>query len=256
MKTSFSIKAPKSFSSYLFFLLLLGSPVLFAQVGIGTTSPNPDALLDVDATLSNGGILLPRLTLTSTASFAPLSAHVAGMLVHNTATINDVTPGFYYNDGVNWVSLSGGSVAAEPPIDSVTLTTDEIISGSTFTAVPGMSLTFTARKTEVLVNLTLSGLGYTGSLTFGSFRLYNSTTASVIGGTNTSAQSLWRDPPSVYSITTWSAAFSKKLTGLTIGTSYTIVLQGKTTNILGFDGVGISAFSIPDTSHATLSIIQ
>lgn len=238
----------------LFTILLI--PKSFAQVGIGTTSPNPDALLDVDATLSNGGILLPRLTLTSTASFAPLSAHVAGMLVHNTATINDVTPGFYYNDGVNWVSLSGGSVAAEPPIDSVTLTTDEIISGSTFTAVPGMSLTFTARITEVLVNLTLSGLGYTGSLSFASFRLYNSTTASVIGGTNSSAQSLWKNMGSTYSITTWSASFSKKITGLTIGTSYTIVLQGKTDNLLGTDGVAIYTVTYPDTSHATLSIIQ
>jgi len=246
--TSQSLKA-----GLFFFTLLFFSTIIYAQVGIGTTSPNANALLEITST--NQGVLLPRLGLTSTSSFAPLSAHVAGMLVYNNVTINDVTPGYYYNNGSVWVSV-GGTAAVEPPIDSVTLATNEIISGNTFTAVPGMSLTFTARKTEVLVNLSLSGLGFTGSLTFGSFRLYNSTTTSVIGGTNTSAQSLWKSGPSTYSITTWSASFTKKLTGLTIGTSYTIVLQAKTDNLLGTDGVAIYPVANPDTSHATLSILH
>ena len=221
-------------------------------MGIGTTTPNANALLDVDATSTAGGILLPRLSLTSTTSFAPLSAHVAGMMVYNTATVNDVTPGFYYNNGTKWNSVSSGTT--HPLIQSVSLTTDQIISGTTFTAVPGMSLTFTAEKTEAFVNLTISGLGYTGSLTYGTFRIYNSTTATVIGGTNTSAQSLWKNGPSTYSITTWSCAFTKKITGLTIGNSYTLVLQGKTDNLLGTDGVAIYPNSLPDNSHATLSI--
>lgn len=241
----------------LFFLLIFS--ISTAQVGIGTTSPNSNALLDVDATLRTGGLLLPRVTLTETTNFAPLSAHVQGMVVYNTATINDVTPGFYYNtgpSGTGWVRLGGGAAVAEPPIDSVSLGTDVLISGNTFTNVPGMTLTFIARKRDALVNFSVSGLGYTGSLSFASFRLYNSTTASIIGGTNSSAQSLWKVGGSTYSITTWSASFSKKLTGLTIGNSYTIVLHGKTDNLLGTDGVAIFPVSNPDTSHATLSIIQ
>lgn len=79
---------------------------LYAQVGIGTINPNTNSLLDVDATTSPGGILLPRLGLSSTTSFAPLSAHVAGMVVYNTATTGDVTPGFYYNNGAAWVRVS------------------------------------------------------------------------------------------------------------------------------------------------------
>jgi len=77
-----------------------------AQVGIGTISPNSDALLDVDASSTNGGILLPRIALTSTSSPSPLSADVAGMIVYNTATAGDVTPGFYYNDGSDWMRLA------------------------------------------------------------------------------------------------------------------------------------------------------
>jgi hypothetical protein len=228
-------------------------------VGINNTSPNANAYLEIGTAIGNTkGLLLPRVALSATTNFSPLSAHVAGMTVYNTATAGvggtAVTPGFYYNDGTKWVLLS--SKTPEPQVKSVSLTTDQIISGTTFTAVPGMSLTFIAEKTEALVNLTISGLGYTGSLTFGTFRLYNSTTATVIGGTNTSAQSLWKNGPSTYSITTWSCVFSKLLTGLTIGSSYTIILQGKTDNLLGTDGVAIYPASMPNSSHATISIIQ
>jgi len=92
----------------LYLLLFLLSNNIFPQVGIGTTTPNSDALLDVDASSSNGGILLPRLGLLDTSLPAPLSTDVAGMIVYNTATAGDVTPGFYYNDGAVWVRLGAG----------------------------------------------------------------------------------------------------------------------------------------------------
>ena len=87
--------------------------VSFAQVGIGTTSPNANAALDITNTTK--GVLLPRVALTSTTSAAPLSAHVAGMLVYNTATAGSgataVTPGFYINNGSNWNSISSLALA-------------------------------------------------------------------------------------------------------------------------------------------------
>ncbi len=237
-----------------FFFFLLSSSI-HSQVGIGNVSPNSNALLEIgDATTTTKGLLLPRVNLTGTANATPLSGHVQGMVVYNKNTAGDVTPGFYYNDGAKWARLANNT--PEPLVQSVSLTTDQLISGTSFTNVPGMSLTFTAEKSEALVNLTISGLGYTGSLTYGTFRLYNSTNATVIGGTNTSAQSLWKVNPNIYSITTWSCAFSKKITGLVIGNSYTIILQGKTNNLLGTDGVAIYPVSLPDSSHATLSIIQ
>ncbi|MEZ4874672.1 MAG: hypothetical protein R2793_04310 [Flavobacteriaceae bacterium] len=87
-------------------LLIINSPAI-AQVGINTTSPNSNAMLDVTST--NKGTLLPRVSLTSTASAAPLSAHVAGMLLYNTATVGDVTPGYYYNNGAQWVRMEYAS---------------------------------------------------------------------------------------------------------------------------------------------------
>lgn len=84
---------------------ILLSAVASAQVKIGGTdgTPNANAMLDVEAT--NKGMLLPRLALVETTDTAPLAQHVAGMTVYNTATANDVVPGFYYNDGAKWQQM-------------------------------------------------------------------------------------------------------------------------------------------------------
>ena len=94
----------------LVFPVLLITYLAVGQVGIGTTSPNSDAVLDITSTTS--GLLLPRLALANTTNPSPLSADVAGMLVYNTATAGNVTPGFYYNDGTNWVRL-GSSLSTD-----------------------------------------------------------------------------------------------------------------------------------------------
>jgi len=91
----------------LVFPILLISYLTVGQVGIGTTTPNSDAVLDI--TSANSGLLLPRIALTNTASPSPLSTDVAGMVVYNTANSGDVTPGFYYNDGIDWVRLGSSS---------------------------------------------------------------------------------------------------------------------------------------------------
>lgn len=98
----------KAFLATLFILFTISAQ---AQVGIGTVTPNSNALLDVDASTNVGGLLLPRLALTATTNVAPLAAHVAGMLVYNTATSMDVTPGYYYNDGTAWVRIGSGSTS-------------------------------------------------------------------------------------------------------------------------------------------------
>lgn len=112
-----NIYAPQMLALAFCCLLSLFSSNAFAQVGIGTTTPDANALLDVDASTTPGGLLLPRLALTATNSPLPLSNPVlAGMAVYNTATAgtspNDVTPGYYYHDGTQWVRI-----AADAPSD-------------------------------------------------------------------------------------------------------------------------------------------
>lgn len=82
----------------------------FAQIGIGTTSPNDDALMELSS--SDKGLLIPRLALTHSSNPTPLTTHVTGMTIYNTATAGDVTPGLYFNTGSAWISVSnsGGNV--------------------------------------------------------------------------------------------------------------------------------------------------
>lgn len=96
----------KTLDKKIVLFLLLAVTTVSAQIGVGTRTPHPDAMLEVATT--NKGILLPRVALTATTAVAPLSAHVAGMTVYNTATAADVTPGYYYNDGSKWVKLATG----------------------------------------------------------------------------------------------------------------------------------------------------
>lgn len=88
------------------YLFLLVHLIGFSQVKIGNNpnSINPNSILELEST--NKGLLLPRLALTSTLNATPLVNHIAGMTVYNTATTGDVTPGFYFNNGVNWIRIA------------------------------------------------------------------------------------------------------------------------------------------------------
>lgn len=88
---------------------------VYAQVGMNTNTPNKDAVLDLNTGGSNTeGLLLPKVALTAINSPSPMSAHVAGMKVYNTATagtgVNGVSPGVYINDGSKWVRSETGTV--------------------------------------------------------------------------------------------------------------------------------------------------
>ena len=79
---------------------LNGTLCVHAQnnAGIGTSSPDPSALLDLSAT--DMGLLIPRMTM---AKRDAIVAPATGLLVFQT----DNTPGFYYYDGSAWVSFAG-----------------------------------------------------------------------------------------------------------------------------------------------------
>jgi hypothetical protein len=89
--------------------LAIGATAAHGQLKVGNNPDviNGNSMLEVEST--DKGLLLPRVALTGTANFAPLTAHVAGMVVYNTATAGDVTPGYYYNDGAKWVRTGGSS---------------------------------------------------------------------------------------------------------------------------------------------------
>ncbi|WP_034260749.1 tail fiber domain-containing protein [Altibacter lentus] len=81
------------------FILILFSAVAFSQVGIGTTTPNASAALDITSTTT--GVLVPRMT---EAQRTAISSPATGLLVYQI----DNTAGFWFFDGSVWANLSTG----------------------------------------------------------------------------------------------------------------------------------------------------
>lgn len=82
----------------IFTAILLVLPVItFSQVGIGTTTPNASASLEINDTTK--GFLVPRMTeLQKIAIVSPAT----GLLIYQTNN----SPGYYYYNGTAWVSFA------------------------------------------------------------------------------------------------------------------------------------------------------
>lgn len=150
------------FMRYLFYSLVF-SGLFFtasAQTGIGTTTPNASARLEVAA--SDRGFLPPRVALTATNAFSPIvgtAANATGLLVYNTATttnaLNNVAPGYYYWNGTAWIQISGGLVIESRPAGFSLTAADNnklffINSASTVTVtVPSLPIGFSCQLIQV-----------------------------------------------------------------------------------------------------------
>ncbi len=86
-------------------LLWLLLPPLFctSQIGIGTTTPNPNSILDISS--STKGLLIPRMTGTQREELN-LNAEDIGLMIFQTDIAPPPLPptpkGLYYYDGTNW----------------------------------------------------------------------------------------------------------------------------------------------------------
>ncbi len=100
----------------LFLQLLLICPLLsVGQVGIGTTSPNPKSLLELNSNVK--GILLPRMTSTERVAMG-LTIDDIGMMVYQTAP----TKGIFTFNGATWAGLP--SLVPEASVNGATLRWD------------------------------------------------------------------------------------------------------------------------------------
>jgi sugar lactone lactonase YvrE len=89
--------------NWIIVVLLSAFGAIQAQsVGIGTSTPNMSAILDI--TSNSKGVLTPRMTSNERVA---IPNPQTGLLVYQT----NGTPGFYYYNGSKWVNLTTG---AEP----------------------------------------------------------------------------------------------------------------------------------------------
>ena len=101
-------------SIFVFCFLLVLTTFTQAQVGIGTSSPNSSAALDITST--SKGFLPPRIALTSSTDVTTIVNPATGLLVYCTGA-SSLTAGYYYYNGVAWVNISGnGSNYSVSPV--------------------------------------------------------------------------------------------------------------------------------------------
>lgn len=133
-----TIKIDKnSLQKFLFALiLLLVTVVSNAQVGIGTNNPNPSSQLDIVA--DDKGILIPKVPLISTTDTITITnGNVESLLVYNTNTQNDITPGFYY-----WYNNKWNRLTTADDFNPAPMSLDSEANTVTFTNPNGTELTF------------------------------------------------------------------------------------------------------------------
>ena len=150
----------------LLLIALLFPTLFFAQVGIGTTTPDASAKLEVSAT--DKGFLQPRVALNSTNNADnTISNPATGLMVYNTATAGSgdtaVTPGVYYNNGSAWqrVANQQSTTATTPTTTIVEGNLGGLIYGGEAAIAPfygssknfGASITLPPGKWEVILNL-------------------------------------------------------------------------------------------------------
>src|SRR5690625_5261181 len=90
---------------YTVIVLLVFTNIMVAQLGVGTEAPNTSSQLEVVS--ADRGILIPRIELESTTDQSTIrNGNVNSLMVFNTQTVNDVSPGYYYWYVDKWYKLA------------------------------------------------------------------------------------------------------------------------------------------------------
>lgn len=77
---------------------------IYAQIGVGTTSPNNSSVLDVYS--SNLGFLLPRVALNSVSDTTTILSPIKGLIVYNNGLGGLLQSGMYRWTGTQWSLLT------------------------------------------------------------------------------------------------------------------------------------------------------
>jgi hypothetical protein len=194
-----------------------------SNVGIGTTTPDPSAILDLTAT--GKGFLVPRMT---TSQYNPgISSPAQGLLVYDLSYHT-----FYYYNGTIWLPFLGwsltGNSSTNPTVNFLGTTDAEPLIMKTNgvedlrltpTGLIGVGITTPSQKFEVSGNVRIDTAG---------------------GG----ASQLQFETPSGSFATSFQAGSQ------TTNIAYTLpISQGAANTVLTNDGSGLLSWSIPGTNY-------
>ena len=145
-------------------LLLVGTTA-YSQVGIGTLTPNKSSQLDVVST--NKGILIPRVALENSVDATTITAgNINSLLVFNTNTKNDITPGYYYWFDNKWMRVMNDAdvIALDKNTTntSLTIVNGELVLTDSDGNIVSVPLSQINVLTTLAYNATNNELTYTG----------------------------------------------------------------------------------------------
>ena len=192
----------------------------FSQnVGINNDNSAPDNSAMLHVKSNSKGILIPNVALTGTTDATTITTPAVSLLVYNTATVSDVTPGYYYNSGTSaspvWTSLL--PTAADGSETKVTAGTNVTVTGAGTTVSP------------YVINSTASGSGthYLGEEYLGGiiYYLYTDNTGTQKGliVSKTESTATWSGSAFVNATKTSDGAFNMALMLTGAGTARTWV---------------------------------
>jgi hypothetical protein len=145
-------------------LLIVGlflTSQLFAQTGIGTTTPHASAKLDVTST--DKGFLPPRMTSSQRTS---IPSPAAGLMVYQT----DGTAGLYYYNGSAWIYIINSTTNVLSVVNGGTGTTTSTGTGSVVLntnatlANPTLTTPTLGVASGTSLSLTAGGVGIAGQI--------------------------------------------------------------------------------------------
>ena len=84
------------------------------------------------------------------------------------------------------------------------------------------------------------------------FSIIDVGTGNLIGGTMEKVQNY---DTGIGTITTWSCAYTKMLTGLTVGSNYTLKVQGAVDGVYGTYDAIIDMINFPEGCHMALTVM-
>lgn len=180
-----------------------GTPTLLQQandfvvtstgnVGIGTTTPNASAILDINVDgLASGnkkGLLGPKVALTSQTDQVTIPSPATGLLVYNLGTGGLVYTGYVFWSGTEWRIFSNGSLApgkVESIVcNGVTLSPNSYTAGVSYTGT--MNVPYTGGNGGVYGAQTVGPVnGLTATLSPGNFNTGSGTLSYTISGVPT-----------------------------------------------------------------------
>lgn len=162
------------------------------NVGIGTTSPNASAILDVNvdglASGSKKGFLGPKAVLSSQLDQTTIPSPATGLLVYNLGTGGLTYNGYVFWNGTEWRTFNNGSLAPGTiggiTCNAVKLTPSTYTSGVAYTGT--MNVPYTGGNGGIYAAQTVGPVnGLTAVLSAGNFNSGSGTLSYAVSGTPT-----------------------------------------------------------------------